>query len=90
MSALNDNRTKRTRDLARKVLSGAGLFEVAKLKVSYWCDRAKHILEVETPGYRMQVSELSSLDLPSYPEIIEAAYDHQVRHAPKPPRSKKR
>jgi len=89
MPGLRDNASRRSKALARQVLSGAGLFDVDKMRISYWRGDGTHHLEVTVPGYRMEVTSLSSLDLPGYPELIEAAHDHQVRHAPKPPRRKK-
>lgn len=87
---LRDNECSATRVRARDAYVGLGRFDVDRLRVTFWYDGERHHLEVKSGPFRNELVERSSLDLPSYPELIEAAWDHQIRHAPKPPRRKKR
>lgn len=74
--------------LAEAMLQGAQRFEVDELEARYYRREpdGAYCVEVLVPGYRYQMCLASSLDLPSYPELIEAAHAHRTRRAPKPKR----
>lgn len=79
MGALRHHRSEHTRCIADAVMSAAPPFAPETLELIYSRVNGHHVMIVNVPGWRMVVRQPSSLDLPGYPEMVEAAEDQWRR-----------